>query len=49
LNEDQPVEAEPETSVQSPVPVLVLPGHVFFVDRIALPVDLESADISDFA
>lgn len=35
--------------MQSPVPVLVLPGHVFFVDRIALPVDLESADISDFA
>lgn len=29
--------------------MLLLPGHVFFVDRIELPVDLERSDISDFA
>lgn len=47
MNEDQPVEAVEDTSVESPV--LVLPGHVFFVDRIELPAGLESTDISDFA
>lgn len=32
-----------------PSPVLILPGHYFFVDRIELPESLESSEIDDFA
>lgn len=47
MNEENTIEAKPETSVESPV--LVLPGHIFFVDRIDLPAALESSEIDDFA
>ena len=28
--------------------VLVLPGHLFFIETIEVPIDLEAAEIQDF-
>lgn len=47
MNEKNTIEAEPEANTESPV--LVLPGHLFFVDRIELPTTLEDGEIDDFA
>jgi len=48
LNEETPVEPE-ERGASAPEPVLIVPGHLFFVDRIDLPAALESSEIDDFA
>jgi len=48
LNEANPVET-PAVEADSPQPVLVVPGHLFFVERIDLPAGLESPEIDDFA
>jgi Tfp pilus assembly protein PilN len=48
LNEENTVEPE-ERDASTPSPVLIVPGHLFFVDRINLPQALESSEIDDFA
>lgn len=54
MNEKRPVEIperEPTASSAGSAasPVLIVPGHLFFVDRIDLPAGLESSEIDDFA
>lgn len=40
---------ESEASPSEPSPVLLVPGHLFFVDRIELPDSLERSELDDFA
>lgn len=47
MNEERTV--EPEIEISTPSPVLILPGHLFFVDRIALPTALERSEVDEFA
>ncbi|MGB0743647.1 MAG: hypothetical protein ACPGSB_03885 [Opitutales bacterium] len=47
MSEENTVDPEVETS--TPPPVLVLPGHIFFVERVELPTTLEGAELDDFA
>ncbi|MFO8027966.1 MAG: hypothetical protein R6U56_09905 [Opitutales bacterium] len=46
MNEESTVDPE---ETRTPPSVLLVPGHLFFVDRIDLPDALESSEISDFA
>jgi len=47
LNDSSTVEVSAD-KVETP-PVLLLPGHLFFVDRIELPDELEGTDLAEFA
>jgi len=47
LSTDPTVEAKADRKIEEKV--LVLPGHVFFIDRVELPEALESSEIDDFA
>lgn len=47
MNKETTVEAEAEAKVKPPV--LILPGHLFFVERIELPEALDNSEIEDFA
>lgn len=47
MNEETTV--EPHTETEEREQVLVLPGYLFFVDKVELPDGLERAEIDDFA
>ena len=45
------IDSTPTSTPIEPAPaeqVLVLPGHLFFIETIEVPIDLEAAEIPDF-